>query len=132
MKVLKRLFIAAVLIGAITQGVNAYAGATVKGYLKLSVHYVSILKDSALAYTSISRPTSDEMNSPSVTTVKIYNKSGDYQSATYSLSDSWDLPINAGATAKIRAAKKATSTHKAKSYDTGYAWVTLNKTVTAK
>ena len=40
----------------------------------------------------------------------------------------WDLPLNAGAKAIIRAAKKAVGTHKAKTYDTNNKWVSTKNT----
>ena len=130
----KKLFIVMavclVMLGAHTVG----AAARIKGHLTVTYHLVPVLKDEACAYTTLSKPSKRIKDCSSKTTVKIYNKAGDYKSDSYSQSGgtTWDLPINAGAYAKIRGASKALGTHKAKSYDTGYKWVSTKNTIWKK
>lgn len=134
MKVKKMTVAVAVAVMVIAG--NTIIGATeiVKGHLEVSYHPVPILEDSALAYTVLKRPSNDEKNCSAYTTVKIYNGNGEYKSGTYSANagTAWDVPSGAGATAKIRAAKKAVGTHKAKSYDTNYSWLSTENTTWEK
>ena len=130
MKVKKIATIMVAALVLVTGSTAAHAAAVVNGYLEVSSHIVPLLDDSALAYTTLSKPSKDVNNCASNTTVKIYNSAGDYKSDTYSLNSgvAWDLPLNAGAVAKIRGAKKAVGTHKAKSYDTNYQWLKADNT----
>ncbi len=129
-KALIAMAICLVLLGAHTVG----AAAKIKGYLTVTHHLIPVLKDEAYAYTTLSKPSKQIKNCSSKTTVKIYNKAGDHKSDSYSQSGgtTWDLPLNAGAYAKIRGAKKAIGTHKAKSYNTGYKWVSTKNTTWKK
>lgn len=130
MKINKKATIMVTALVLVMGSTVVHAAAMVNGYLKVSSHTVPILEDSALAYTTLIKPSKDVKNCASNTTVKIYNSAGDYNSDTYSLNGgmAWDLPLNAGAVAKIRGAKKAVGTHKAKSYDTNYQWLKTDDT----
>lgn len=110
------------------------AGYSIKGNLSVNVHIVPILKDNATAYTSVSRPSKKYNDCESKTTVKIYNSDGDCKKDSYNLKGGtvWDLPLNAGAKASIRAAKKAVGTHKAKTYNTNNKWVSTKNTIWKK
>lgn len=130
-KMKKKIVLLATIMCLGVLGMEAAAASSkITGTLEVSAHIVPILKDKAYAITTMTRPSKNVLNCASKTTVKIYNKNGTYVSGSYNEEGStWDLPINAGATAQIRAAKKAVGTHKAKSYDTNYKWVSTPNTV---
>ena len=123
-KILRHFLSLFVLLIVLFSGVKVGASAVVTGDLDVSWHIIPILKDTATAYTSISKPSYDFGNCASETTVKIKGLDGKWVTGNYSETGmTWDLPLNAGAEASTRGAKKAISTHKAKSFDTNYQWI---------
>lgn len=129
----KKIVIGVLMASMILGGVqNIYAAPTVNGTLKVSWHVVPLLNDEAWAYTSISAPSDLSSKATAYTTVKIYNASGTYSLATDTESYAWDLPIDTGAKAYIRAAVKAVGTHKAKNCDTNYEWIKTKDTTWIK
>lgn len=123
-KIVIGLLAACMIFGGIQ---NVYA-AMVYGTLNVSWHIIPLLKDEAWAYTSISMPSKELSEARSYTTVKIYNSNGTYASASDTEKYPYDLPLETGAKAYIRAAVKAVGTHKAKSYDTNYQWIKTSDT----
>ena len=130
---MKKLIIGALILSLGIIGMQGvYSAATVTGKLKVSWHFIPILKDEAWAYTGISWPTDNVLDCTAYTTVKIYNSSGSYDYASDTEYCAADLPLNTGAKAYMRAAVKAVGTHKAKSSDTNYQWISTKNTVWEK
>lgn len=105
---------------------SANAGATVKGYLNTSVHYIPILKDTARATTTITNP-NDFDTAYTKTYVYAYNSSGEMVSDTATAHDTAAVEgLSSGqAEASIRSMVKAKSTHKGKSDQTNNKWLVV-------
>lgn len=101
------------ILGAIASFANA--DCKVYGNLQTSVHYVSILKDSATASTSVTSGGKDVEKVKNQTTVYAYKSDGSYTTDTNSCSGAGAMEGWGGqATASINAMVKAKGIHKGK------------------